>query len=116
MQQSDFEALVVRLCADSDLPTALATLKNADDEQVAEAAQDLTGQFTLAEVEGEERIYHVTFETNPQGGQDEFFEYIMNKEDDVIRFIAWFFDTQFGVKRKDVYQAAGKTYQQPKRA
>ncbi|MGO1297571.1 MAG: hypothetical protein ACTMIA_09715 [Vibrio sp.] len=116
MQQSEFEALVTRLCADADLPAALTTLKASGDEEVMQAAQELTGQFVLAEVEGEERIYHVTTEENEQGEAEEFFELVMNKDDDVIRFVAWFFDTQFGLKRKDVYQAAGKTYQQPKRS
>ena len=82
---------------------------------VAEAAQSLSGQFALAEVEGEQRIYHVTTEVDEQGEEQEYVEHIMNEGDNVVKFVAWFFDGFFDIKQKDVYQAAGKTYKQPKR-
>lgn len=116
MDQKEFELLVKALCEKPSLPEALELLKASEDEDVAEAAQSLTGQFALAEVDGEKRIYHVTVQENEQGEEQEFIEHVMNEGDDVIRFVAWFFDAMFGVKRKDTYQAAGKTYQQPKRA
>ena len=57
----------------------------------------------------------MTIEQNDQGEEQEYIEHIMNEGDDVIRFVAWFFEVMFDVKRKDTYQAAGKTFQQPKR-
>lgn len=115
MQQNEFEALVKRLLEEENLPKALAVLKDNDDSEVSEAAQLLTGQFSVAEIEGERRIYHISVLENEQGEEQEYVEHIMNEGDDLIRFIAWFFDAQFGVKRKDTYQAAGKTYRQEKR-
>lgn len=115
MEQKEFEQLVKVLCEKETLPQALETLKAYEDEEIAGAAQSLTGQFALAEVEGEQRIYHVTVQENDQGEEQEFIEHVMNEGDDVIRFVSWFFEAMFEVKRKDTYQAAGKTYQQPKR-
>ncbi|WP_260260686.1 hypothetical protein [Vibrio intestinalis] len=116
MEHKQFETLVKQLCEQPALPQALEILKSSEDQEVAEAANSLTGQFALAEVEGEQRIYHVSTLTNEQGEQEEFVEHVMNEGDDVIKFVAWFFDAMFEVKRKDTYQAAGKTYQQPKRS
>lgn len=116
MEHKEFESLVKALCEQENLPQALDALKAADDQEVSEAAQSLAGQFALAEVEGEKRIYHVTVQENEQGEEQEFIEHVMNEGDDVIVFVAWFFDAMFEVKRKETYQAAGKTYQQPKRA
>ncbi len=116
MQQNEFEALVKSLCEKENLPQALELLKASEDEEIAEAAQSLTGQFALAEVDGEQRIYHVTLQQNEQGEEQEFVEHVMNEGDDVIKFIAWFFDVNFEVKQRDTYQAAGKTYKQPKRS
>lgn len=116
MEYQEFESLVKALCEQDSLPQALEMLKASSDEEVAQAAEALTGQFALAEVEGESRIYHVTLQENEQGEEQEFIEHVMNEGDEVIRFVAWFFDTQFDVKRKDTYQMAGKTYQQPKRS
>ncbi|MGD8110888.1 hypothetical protein ACQEXU_10315 [Vibrio sp. TRT 21S02] len=115
MEHKEFETLVKSLCEKENLPQALELLKSSDDAEVAQAAESLAGQFALAEVEGEKRIYHVVLETNDQGEEQEFVEHIMNEGDDVIVFVAWFFDAMFEVKRKDTYQAAGKTYKQPKR-
>ncbi|MGR5118838.1 hypothetical protein ACPV50_14745 [Vibrio astriarenae] len=116
MQQNDFEALVKHLCTLADLPSALAALKQVEDEEVSSAAEALSGQFALAEAEGEKRIYHVTVQTNEEGNDEEFVEHVMNEGDDIVRFVAWFFDSQFDVKVKDIYQMAGKTYRQPKRS
>ncbi len=115
MQHNEFEALVKRLLEQENLPQALAVLKADENSDVAEAAQSLTGQFSLAEIDGERRIYHISVHTNEQGEEQEYVEHIMNEGDDLIRFVAWFFDAQFDVKRKDTYQAAGKTYRQEKR-
>ncbi len=114
MQQNEFEALVKSLCEAENLPQALEQLK-ACEEEVSQVAQSLAGQFALAEVDGEKRIYHVTLQQNDQGEEEEFVEHVMNEGDDVIKFVAWFFDANFDVKQKDTYQAAGKTYKQPKR-
>lgn len=116
MQPKEFEDLVKSLCELGSLPKALEQLKQSEDEEIAEAAQSLTGQFVLAEVEGEQRIYHMTVEADEQGVEQEYLEHVMNEGDDVIKFVAWFFDTFFEMKHKDVYQAAGKTYKQPKRS
>ncbi|MBF9003503.1 hypothetical protein [Vibrio nitrifigilis] len=115
MQQKELEALIQSLCEQGNLPNALSLLKQSDDAEIAEAAESLSGQFILAEVDGEQRIYHQTIETNDEGVEQEFVEYIMNEGDDVILFVAWFFDLFFSLKQKDVYQMAGKTYHQPKR-
>ncbi|GLT18836.1 hypothetical protein GCM10007938_26180 [Vibrio zhanjiangensis] len=115
MEHKEFSELVTALCKQENLPQALEMLKSCENEEVAQAALSLVGQFALAEVEGEHRIYHVTVEKNEQGEEQEYVEHIMNEGDDVICFVAWFFDVMFDVKRKDSYQAAGKTFQQPKR-
>jgi len=116
MLQEEFEALVVALCKQETLPQALELLKASEDEEVAEAAASLAGQFSLAEIDGEKRIYHVTVQQNEQGEDEEFVEHVMNEGDDIIKFVSWFFYAMFDVKQKDVYKIAGKTYKQPKRA
>ncbi len=115
MDNQQFITVVKQACAEVNLPAALNFLKQVDDPEVAEAAQALTGQFMLAEVGGEQRVYHTTFEPDDQGVETEYVEYIMNEGDETIVFVAWFFETQFDMKRKDVYTAAGRTYKQPKR-
>ena len=116
MEHKEFEELVKAASQQEALPQALAVLKASEDQEVAEAAASLAGQFSLAEVDGEKRIYHVTTHEDEQGEEQEFVEHVMNEGDEVIRFVAWFFDAMFEVKRKDTYQAAGKTYLQPKRS
>ncbi|MDE1264472.1 hypothetical protein [Vibrio aestuarianus] len=116
MHQEEFQALVKELCEQKTLPQTLEVLKTNEDQEIAEAAQSLTGQFALAEVDGEQRIYHVIIQENEQGEEEEFVEHIMNEGDDVIKFIAWFFDAMFEVKQKETYLSAGKTYKQPKRS
>ncbi len=116
MLPADFEVLINALCETEDLPQALALLKENEDEEVAQAAESLTGQFALAVVDGEKRIYHVSLQENDNGEEEEFVEHIMNEGDDVIKFAAWFFFAMFDVKQKDSYQAAGKTFKQPKRS
>ena len=115
MQHDQFEALVKTLCEMQTLPEVLNALKACEDADVVEAAESLTGQFNLAEIDGEQRIYHVSMEENDSGEQEEYVEWIMNVGDDVIKFVAWFFSSMFDMKQKDVYQTAGRTYQQPKR-
>ncbi len=115
MQQQEFEALVHSLCEQESLPKALEILKNHEEKEIASAAESLTGQFVLAEVEGVNRIYHVTIQENEQGEEQEFIEHVMNEDEDVIKFIAWFFFSMFEIKERDTYKAVGKTYQQPKR-
>ncbi|KLV03347.1 hypothetical protein ABT56_19680 [Photobacterium aquae] len=116
MLHDEFETLVKSLCETAGLPEALALLKQQEDEAIVEAANSLAGQFQLAEIEGEQRIYHVSMQENDNGEEEEYAEWIMNVGDDVIKFVAWFFYDQFEIKAKDVYQAAGRTYQQPKRS
>ncbi|OAN11029.1 hypothetical protein A3K86_18815 [Photobacterium jeanii] len=115
MQQDQFVDLVKQLSQLEGLPQALEALKQVEDQEVAEAAQSLTGQFSLAEIEGEQRIYHVFTEKNEEGEDQEFVEYVMNQGDDVLVFVSWFFYAMFEIKQKETYQAAGRTYQQPKR-
>ncbi|MDA9557250.1 hypothetical protein N9R79_07080 [Vibrio sp.] len=115
MEHKEFEVLVKSAAAETALPQALALLTASADAEVSAAAESLSGQFALADVEGEKRIYHISTHLNEQDEEEEFVEFIMNEGDDVIQFVAWFFDVQFDVKRKDTYQAAGKTYKQPKR-
>lgn len=116
MVHNEFEALVKELCQKETLPEALALLKSCEDTDVAEVAESLTGQFALAEVEGEKRIYHVTLQENDNGEQEEYVEHIMNEGEDIIYFVAWFFSSMFDLKQKDVYQAAGKTFKQRKKS
>ncbi|MDW6005048.1 hypothetical protein [Vibrio mangrovi] len=115
MLQHDFEHMVKQACQTGSLPLALAYLKQVEEEEIASAAESLSGQFMIADIEGEQRIYHVTVQESESGESEELAEYIMNEGDDVIRFVAWFFDTLFSIKQKETYQAAGKTYTQPKR-
>ncbi len=115
MQQDHFVELVKELSQKENLPQVLEALKAVEDQEVAEAAVSLTGQFSLAEIEGEKRIYHVFTEANDDGEEQEYAEWVMNEDDDVMVFVAWFFYAMFEMKQKDTYQAAGRTYQQPKR-
>ena len=115
MLHNEFEALVKQLCEKENLPQALECLKNCEDTEIAEAAASLTGQFALAEVNGEKRIYHVSTQENDRGEPEEYVEHVMNEGEEVIRFVAWFFYAMFDIKQKETYQAAGKTYRQPKR-
>ena len=114
MQQNEFETLLKNISAKETLPEALELLKQSE-EEIAQAAQSLEGQFFLAEVEGERRIYHVTVQENEAGEEQEFVEHVMNEGEHLIKFSAWFFETFFEIKPKDTYKSAGKTYQQPKR-
>ncbi|OEF24274.1 hypothetical protein [Vibrio rumoiensis] len=116
MEHSEFETLVKTLCTLESVPSALKFLQMNSDSDVAEAAKSLSGQFALAEVENENRIYHVTTQLDDAGVEQEYVEHIMNEGDDIIRFVAWFFDIMFDVKNKETYAAAGKTYTQPKRS
>jgi len=115
MLQDQFEILVKSLCEKDSLPQVLEALRASEEQEIVEAAASLTGQFQLAEIEGEKRIYHVSMQKNDDGEEQEYAEWIMNEGDDVIKFVAWFFYDMFDMKQKDVYQAAGRTYQQPKR-
>jgi len=115
MLQNEFENLVKALCQLDSLPRALEQLMKNEDEEISNAAQSLSGQFSIAEVDGEKRIYHVTLQENESGVEEEFVEHVMNEDDEVIHFVAWFFFVMFDVKLKETFQAAGKTYKQPKR-
>lgn len=115
MTQDDFVQLVKDASACEDLPAALTLLQQSEDEEVAEVALGLKGQFAVAEVNGEQRVYHVT--TQQEGDDlEEFVEHIMNTDEPTIKFVAWFFDAFFDMKQSDTYKAAGKTYRQPKRS
>jgi len=115
MQQIEFQNLIQQAIEKNSLPEALTFLKESTIEDVAAAAQDLTGQFALADMDGVNKVYHVTVEINDEGKEEEFLEFIMNRDDDTIVFVTWFFFSQFSIKASDVYRAAGKTYKQPKR-
>lgn len=116
MLKEQFEELVQSLVKLENLPQVLDALKASDDQEIVDAAQSLAGQFSLAEVEGEKRIYHVTTQHSEENGSsEEFAEWIMSEGDDVIKFVAWFFYVMFDIKDKESYKAAGKTYSQPKK-
>ncbi|PFG58401.1 hypothetical protein ATG66_0951 [Vibrio sp. ES.051] len=115
MQQNEFETLVKEIIQQESLAKALELLKACEEEEVAQAAESLTGQFGLADVAGEKRIYHITHQEDESGEDQEYVEHVMNEGDHLIKFTAWFFETFFEIKQKDTYSAAGKTYQQPKR-
>lgn len=53
MQQNEFETLVKEITLQENMPKALELLKACEEEEVAQAAESLTGQFGLAEIEGE---------------------------------------------------------------
>lgn len=110
LADNEFENIVTSCQEQGNLPKALEWLKACEHQEIASAASALSGQFALAEVEGQQRIYHVFSEVNDQGEEQEYLDHIMNEGDDVIRFVAWFFYSQFDIKDKDTYQAAGKTY------
>ncbi len=115
MDSQEFITIVKNASQQENLPLALEYLKTVDDVDVKNAALALSGQFALAEIEGEQRIYHVSLELNDDGVEEEYVEHIMNEGDETIVFVAWFFDSQFSIKRKEVYLAADRTYKQPKR-
>ncbi|GEM76570.1 hypothetical protein [Vibrio sagamiensis] len=115
MQQNEFEILLQQLCQKETLVEALSFLGECSEEEIAFAAQSLKGQFGLAEVAGERRIYHITMQENESGEETEFVEHVMNEGEHLIKFAAWFFETFFEIKPKETYKSAGKTYQQPKR-
>lgn len=115
MEQKYFETLVTSLCATSSLPEALEILKICDNESIQSEANALTGQFSIAQSEGKSRIYHVFTEENEEGIEEEFVEHVMFLDDEVLVFIAWFFYTQFDIKHRETYAAAGRTYTPPKR-
>lgn len=116
MEQKAFEVFIKTLCEQDSLPLALDMLQSSEDLEIAEAARSLVGQFSAAEVDGKKRIYHISLHENDEGEQQEFVEHIMDEGDDLILFVAWFFEVMFEIKGKDIYQTAGKTYKQPKRS
>lgn len=113
MEQKIFEELVKKISKNQHISQTLNEL--SQNEMLAEAATELVGQFSLAVVDGEKRIYHIFSQPNENGEMEEFVEYVMNEEDEMIVFVAWFFERQFDIKVQDTYQAAGKSYKQPKR-
>lgn len=115
MEEKEFEILIKAVCNTKELPEALNLLKACEDDSISSAANDLTGQFSLAEINGKNKIYHVFSEENTQGEVEEFVELVMELGEDIIVFVAWFFFTQFDIKNRDIYSAAGRTYKQPKR-
>ncbi len=116
MENQAFQELIQKTCQTDDLPQALALLRSCGDENIAEAANQLTGKFNMAEVDGKQKIYHIFTELNEENEEQEFAEFVMNIGDDIMLFVAWFFYTQFEIKASDVYAAAGKTYKQPKKS
>lgn len=115
MQQEDFDILVKELAQLDSVSAILNTLKDNDETEVAEAAAAMIGHFSIADIEGQQRIYHVFTQENEQGENEEFAEWVMNADDELMRFIAWFFYTTFEINDKDTYKAAGISYTQPKR-
>ncbi len=115
LSDNEFQQLVVACVEQGTLPKALEWLKACDNKDISSAASALSGHFALAEVEGQQRIYHVFTDEDDQGEEQEYLDHIMNEGDDVVQFVAWFFYSQFDIKDKDTYQAAGKPYSKPKR-
>ncbi|WP_297476541.1 hypothetical protein [uncultured Photobacterium sp.] len=115
MQQDEFETLVKELAQLDSVSAILEMLTNNEEPEIAEAAAALIGHFSLAEIEGEKRIYHVFSQENEQGEPEEFAEWVMNDGDEMLRFIAWFFYTTFEITDKETYLAAGCTYKPVKR-
>lgn len=115
MQQDEFEILVKELAQLDSVSAILEKLASNEEPEVAEAATALIGHFSLAEIEGEKRIYHVFSQENEQGELEEFAEWVMNDGDEMLRFIAWFFYTTFEITDKETYLAAGCTYKPVKR-
>ena len=103
MQQNEFETLVKEITQQESMPKALEVLKACEEEEVAQAAQSLTGQFGLAEVDGEKRIYHITTQEDESGEEQEYVEHVMNEGDHLIKFAAWFFETFFEIKQKAAF-------------
>lgn len=116
MEQSSFEALMKELLTAADLPQALQILKSCDEAEIAEAAASLTGQFSLAEMQGQQRVYHVFTELDDEGVEQEYVEHVMNVGDEILVFLAWFFYSQFEITHRETYAAAGRTYQQQKKS
>ncbi len=115
MENKAFQQLVLELCQTENLPQALALLQQNSDEDIAQAAKSLAGTFMVAEVKGKSKIYHSFTDTNEQGETEEFVEHVMDMGDEILKFVAWFFYSQFEIKNKDTYLAAGRTYRQESR-
>jgi hypothetical protein len=115
MSGLDLQPIVIESAKAESLKESLVILCAAEEATIAEAANELVGQFSAAEVDGKIRIYHVSIESDESGNEQEYAEWIMNEGDELIKFVAWFFSSHFELKQKDVYQLAGKTYKQPSR-
>lgn len=110
MNDAEFQNLVKKICECESLPMALSVLSHEESlPEVAKVAQKMTGHFSLAEIDGEKRIYHISSGKNSEGEIQEFVEHVMNEGDDIIKFVVWFFTSQFDVKARDIYRAAGRT-------
>ena len=116
MQHAEFETLIKQAIETKGLAPALEFFAKSEHAEISDAAASLQGQFSAAELDGQLRIYHVTEQANEQGETEQFLEHIMNEGDDVIQFVAWFFESQFDYSAKEIYQIAGKSYKQPKRS
>ncbi|ORT48712.1 hypothetical protein ST37_16690 [Vibrio sp. qd031] len=116
MQHAEFEAIIKQATQTKGLAPALEFFTQSEHKEISDAAQSLKGQFSAAELDGQLRIYHVTEQTDDEGNSEQFLEHVMNEGDDVIQFVAWFFESQFEYSAKEIYQIAGKTYRQPKRS
>ncbi len=115
MEQTEFESLVQQLIRLENVGDILSALVGCEEQEVSEAAQSLQGKFQLAEMDGENRVYHVFDHINDDGESEELAEWVMNQGDDMIVFISWFFYSQFEIKDKETYQAAGLKLVQPKK-
>ena len=116
MQQEEFEILVKELAQLESVPAILNALKDNEETEISEAAAAMIGHFSIAEIDGQQRIYHVFTQTNEQGEEEELAEWVMNADDELMRFIAWFFYTTFEINDKDTYQAAGRSYTPAKKS
>ncbi|SMY35247.1 hypothetical protein [Photobacterium andalusiense] len=116
MQQEEFEILVKKLAELDSVSAILNALKDNEEPEIAETAAAMIGHFSVAEIDGQQRIYHVFTQENDQGEEEEFAEWVMNANDELMRFIAWFFYTTFEINDKETYQAAGRSYTPAKRS
>ncbi|WP_163935139.1 PQQ-dependent sugar dehydrogenase [Paraferrimonas sp. SM1919] len=115
MQDIEYSKLVATLVEQSSVAAVLNYLANSEEPELAEVAAELQGNLLL-DPDNNQKVFFVYTEINDEGEQEQFQEFVMNKDDEVLVFIAWLFFSFFEVKHRETYAAVNRTYTQPKRS
>lgn len=115
MTEKKLKALMAEILNTNNLKDALLLLIDSDLEDIAVTARELQGKFFIAEIDNHQKIYYSSIEKEESGEETEYLEHVMNVDENIMKFIIWFFHGFFEIKVKDIYRLAGKTYQQQKK-